>query len=135
MEIKDVRKEYLVAIIVIVVAGAFLILFRTDLTRFWYEFRLGDRCGNEDDFGAKYEEGFVVVVLNGTLKEREVLNLVESYGLSLQQLSKTSYDSREAYEAMVIVTKGRERLWMCVLTEFGPDTVVWVHPVGRLVPW
>jgi hypothetical protein len=129
------RHRLLIGIALVVVIVVIVFVSKSHVARAWYEIQFLGKCENEGDFGVKYEEGFIVVVLNGTLKETEALNLVESYGLSLQKLSKTSYNSCEAYEALVIVPKGRERLWMCVLTELESNTVIWAHPIGRLVPW
>ena len=129
MKIKKARKKYLIvgiALSVLIIISA-SIVFKAEITRFWYEFQLGNRCENEADFNSKNIGGQIQVYFNGNPSEHERINIIKSYGL----VYLGDYIDNIG---LVSVPVGKERKWICILSEnkTGIDKAA---TVGVMVPW
>lgn len=111
MKIKDMRKEYLVVIIVglIVVAIVFSLLLQSALTRVWYELMASQECMNNKRsiYDNEYVPGRIVVRFREGVQESEAKGVLKKFGLN--EVSCTSMN------CVVTVPEGNEFKWLCII--------------------
>jgi hypothetical protein len=125
LSFEKARKWY-VRVVIVVCVIMLLVVFRADITRFWFESQLGDRCENEADFNIKNLHGQILVSWKADVNTNERIGIIDSYGL-------TYVADYYGNSGVVKVPEGKERKWECILRE--NPMIVGTQTFGKLVPW
>lgn len=106
-DIRKVRKEYIILLVSIIIIFL-VVLFSRDIIRTWHEMNVDMDCVEEkkEAFPPSYIHGYIVVVFKDNVTEKEAMELINRYALSMNGFS---------YINTVYVTEGSEYKWLCVL--------------------
>lgn len=113
---------FIAAVAVVIISLS--LVFKAELTRFWYESQIGDRCENEEDFNSKAVAGEMTIFLKNGYSEVMMRSRLESYGLTVHD-----FDGRFVH---VKVPKGKERKWVCIISENEANYIEWVNIVAKM---
>ena len=122
MKLKQIKKEYLIIVITIIL----LILFHKNIIRFGYESQVNQTCLEEKQkLFEEFNVGEILIRFENFVSEEKAKEILESYGLTQESFNN--------HLSKVIVPKGTEAKWTCILLEKESENVVRIYPKYELV--